>query len=497
MDNSNPLNSVFSSPSRRTILKAALVLPALSLLPATPTVLAAGDPKKTAAGGGEVPDMTRKLMQFVVNTKNDDIPAEYYEHVKVIILDTIGVALAGRNEPLVQKLMTYTDAQGGNKQCNVWGYDVKKSASQAALINGSTCHALDFDDSSVLFWGHPSASMLPSLFVLGELEKANGRDLMASYLLGLKVAYVVSDSVGEEMYKGGFHCTSSLGIIASAASCTRLLGLNEEQSLNAFATATTQAFGLKRSFGTMCKPFHAGRAAEGAVVAALLGRDGFTGAHDILEGPNGLFQAFGGQADSYSMGTLGRTWAVDTVVQKFYAACQWTHSPIAGSLEIKEKYGVKAKDIKSIDVITSEIAKTSAGLVIPKSGLEGKFSIPYCVANALVTGEYGLKGYTDEAVKNPKVLELLKKTSVVSHPKAEKTQARVTITTKDGKKYVKDFDVFASYPTLEEKKAPATEKFFDNAAPVVGEKKAKQIKKMVDGFEKVKDVTELTDLLRA
>jgi len=503
MRNSDHKNSLPSCLSRRSILKGGLALSALpalsalSILPSTDTAHAANDTKKPAAGGGEVPDMTRKLMQFVVSTKNDDIPAEYYEHVKVVILDTIGVALAGKNEPLVQKLMTFTDSLGGNKQCNIWGYGVKKSATQAALINGSATHALDFDDSSPVFWGHPTASILPSLFALGEMEKTSGRDLMASYVIGLKVAFVVADSVGEEMYKAGFHNTSALGVVGSGAAGARLLGLNEEQSLNAFGTATTQAFGLKGSFGTMCKPFHAGRAAESAVMAALLARDGFTGVDDILEGPNGLFQVFGGKGNSYAMGTLGRTWAVDGIAQKFYASCHWTHSPIAASLDIQKKNGIKAQDIQSIDIITSDIAKATADIVTPKVGLEGKFSIPYCVGNVLVTGEYGLKGFTDEAVKNPQTLALIKKTSVVTHPKAEPFQARVTITTKDGKKYVQDTNVFDNPPDLAEKKTMATEKFFDNTIPVLGEKKAKQVKKMVDGFEKVKDVTEFTDLLSA
>ena len=171
MDNSGQLKSLPSCLSRRSLLKGGLALSALSLLPSTGTAHAANDIKRPAVGGGEVPDMTRKLMQFVVSTKNDDIPAEYYEHAKVIILETIGVALAGKNEPLVHKLMKLTDSLGGNKQCNIWGYGVKKSVTQAALVKGSATHALDYDDSSNRFWGHPTASILPSLFALGEMKK--------------------------------------------------------------------------------------------------------------------------------------------------------------------------------------------------------------------------------------------------------------------------------------------------------------------------------------
>jgi 2-methylcitrate dehydratase PrpD len=435
--------------------------------------------------------MTRQLAQFVAATDQAAIPDAFYEHAKVALLDWIGVTLASREEPLVKLLLQFVDHGGGNEQSAIVGYGVKKTATQAALVNGAASHAMDFDDTMAEFWGHPSASLFASLLALGELERKNGRDLLASYLIGLKAGLVVADSVGEEMYAGGFHCTSTLGIIASGAACARLLGLDEPQTTNALGLAATQSFGLKGSFGTMCKPFHAGHAAEGAVMGALLAREGFTGADDILEGPNGLLEAFGGAVNDYAMGSLGRTWGVERLAQKYHASCHWTHSAIEAASAIKTKNGVQPQDITSIEIICSGIALATADVEQPRTGLEGKFSFPYCVANALVTGDTGLAAFTDEAVRSPEISSLIEKTTVRSHPKAENFDSRVIIETGGGERYVEDVNVMEELPALDEKRVRVREKFTGIASPILGARVAERVVEAVLNLENFDDVSQL------
>jgi 2-methylcitrate dehydratase PrpD len=482
--------------SRRAFLAGTVGISVASLLPSAPAAFAAAGKKGGAPANGSAA-MTEILAAFVANTGNDDIPSPLYDHAKVALLDTVGVLLAGKEEPVTKKLLQLAEFSGGKEQSTVMGHGVKKSALQAALINGSAAHALDYDDSSARFWGHPTCSIYTSLLSLGELERKSGRDLLASYLIGLEVGFIVADSVGEAMYRAGFHTTGVLGIVASAAGCARLLALDSDQSSNALAIAATQSAGLKRSFGTMCKPFHAGKAAEGAVMAVLLARDGFTGAGDIFEGPNGLLVSHGAGVNDFSLGMLGRTWGVENLSQKFHAACNWIHSPIEAALAIKKEHkDLKADNIKSVQIIVSDIALATADVVQPRTGLEGKFSIPYCVASALETGNTGVSAFTDEAVSSPKIKELIAKTKVKAHPKAEPFDTRVTVETTDGSRYSHDYNVMENIPTIEQKRVRVGKKFTENVSPVLGSAKAEEAAEMMLALDEVDDVSTLLDLVR-
>jgi 2-methylcitrate dehydratase PrpD len=482
--------------SRRAFLTGTLAMSVASLMPLAGAAHASAS-KKTSNPVNRSSAMTKKLAQFVADTNNNDIPAPMYEHAKIALLDTVGVLLAGKEEPVTKKLLHLANFTGGKEQSTVIGHGVKKSVTQAALINGAASHALDFDDTSARFWGHPSCSLFPSLLALGELEHKSGRDLLAAYLIGLEVGFITADSVGEEMYRAGFHNTGTLGIVASGAGCARLLGLDKDKASNALAIAATQNSGLKRSFGTMCKPFHAGNAAEGAVMAALLAKDGFTGADDIFEGPNGLLIAYGGSVNDFAMGTLGRTWGVEDLFQKYHAACNWIHSPIEAALAIKQKNkSLRADNIKSIQIITSDIALATADVVQPRTGLEGKFSIPYCVASALESGNTGISAFTDEAVNSQKIKALIAKTKVSAHPKAEPFDARVIVETADGYRYSHDYNVMENIPTLEEKRVRVRKKFIETASPALGLPKTEKAAEMMLGIDGVNDVSKLLDLVK-
>jgi 2-methylcitrate dehydratase PrpD len=438
--------------------------------------------------------MTRRLARFVVGTDEADIPAPIYEHTKVALMDWLGVTLAGKDEPLVKKLLHYTDIMGGKEQSTILGHGLQKTVSQAAMINGAASHALDFDDTLAAFSGHPSVTLFPGLLALSEWLKKNGRDFLTAYIIGLKVGMAVGISAGPKHYASGFHSTSTVGTLASAAACSRLMDLDEQQTIHALGIAGTQSFGLKRSFGTMCKPFHAGRASEVGVTAALLAGDGFTGAEDILEGPNGFFQAMRGSVNEQFMGTLGQTWGIENLAQKYHASCHFTHSPIEAALSISRKQGLPGEDIESVEVFCSETALTTADIIEARTGLEGKFSIPYCVANALLRGNTGLSAFTDELVAEPEVKTLMQKITVRQDPEAQGMEARVTIKTRDGNEYSADSDVFKEIPELVLKKVKIKDKFTDLCSPMLDSARIKKIVGVIFGLESVKDMSALVKL---
>ena len=172
---------------------------------------------------------TAKLASFICATRmRIKIPQWAYEHAKVAFMDWLAVTFAGKDDPLVVKLMDYTDMMGGNEQATIIGYHRKKDVSSAALINGSASHALDYDDTLVSFLGHPSVTIFPSLLALSEWRGKSGKDFLTAYLIGLQAGGTVGACASLDHYMAGWHATSTLGHLASAAACSRLLGLTRD-----------------------------------------------------------------------------------------------------------------------------------------------------------------------------------------------------------------------------------------------------------------------------
>jgi 2-methylcitrate dehydratase PrpD len=267
-------------------------------------------------------ELTSILARFIVETDVSDIPFTVFEHAKIAFQDWFAVTMAGKDEQLVLKLIHFSDLMGGKEQATILGHGIKKNASLAALINGSASHALDYDDT--IFFGdvpvHPSATLFPALLSLSEWQEKAGLDFLAAYLIGFKVGACLAMCAGAEHYSAGWHATSTIGRLASAAGCAKLMELNEQQTVYALGIAGTLASGLKGAFGSMCKAFHAGRASQDGLEAALLAMDGFTSAKDILEGPAGFFQLLKGEVKEEAVNSLGKTWEIERLAQKYHAS---------------------------------------------------------------------------------------------------------------------------------------------------------------------------------
>ncbi len=427
--------------------------------------------------------VAQRLAEFAVNTSSEKIPGEIYDHAKTAFTDWLGVAYGGMNDPMVDKLIEYADEMGGHPQAAIIGRAVKKSVSQAALINGTSSHVLDYDDTLVSFFGHPSVTLFPSLLALSEWKDKSGRDFLSAYLVGLQVGATIGVCAGLDHYLAGWHATSTIGHLASAAGCGRLLGLNEDQFVCALGIAATQSSGLKRVFGTMCKPFHAGRASQAGMMAALLAQKGFTGPVDILEGPQGFFELFKGGVNEDVLGLLGLGWDVVNISQKYHASCHATHSPLEAALDVLSTAGLSMEDIDTISVHSSKMALDAAGNARPKTGIEAKFSIPFCVANAIVTGETGTQAFTDENVNQPDITALMEKIIVVLDPEKIALEAHVDIKTKDGKIHRGASDILQQIPPLEIKQDRVGRKFLDLCGSALTPEKAALILQEIGGLE--------------
>jgi 2-methylcitrate dehydratase PrpD len=438
---------------------------------------------------------TAKLASFIVNTDEQNIPEWAYEHAKVAFMDWLAVTFAGKDDPLVKILIDYADAVGGKKQATIIGYHMKKDVSSAALINGSASHVLDYDDTLVSFFGHPSVTIFPSLLALSEWRGKSGKDFLTAYIIGLQVGATIGACASLDHYMAGWHATSTLGHIASAAACARLLGLSGKQATYALGIGGTQSSGLKRVFGTMCKPFHAGRSSQSGLLAALLAEQGFTSAEDIFEGPQGFFEALRGKVNDDIVNILGQLWDVQNLQQKYHASCHATHSPLEAALSIIKGEKIELDDIKNITVHASTLSLSAAGKTEPASGLEGKFCIPYCVANVLLREETGMQAFTDEKVNDPAVRAIMKKINVINDPKMQALESLVEVETNNGKSFQAFSDILQQTPPLEVKKERVASKFLDLCEPVMGKKKSLTLKKKIENMDKLNNMKNMAKSL--
>src|SRR5207248_10088477 len=220
----------------------------------------------------------------------EGVPSEAVRWAKAAILDTVGVTLAGAGEPCAQIAAGVLGLGQAGGECLIFGSDRRVALLDAALVNGTAAHALDFDDVSNSLGGHPSAPILPALFALGEVLDCSGRDFVAAYVAGFETETRIARGVHFHHCGKGWHPTATLGVFGAAAACCRLLGLGSAQTAQALAIAASLASGIKANFGTMTKPLHVGHTARDGLIAALLPRDGFTANYAALEHQQGFLE---------------------------------------------------------------------------------------------------------------------------------------------------------------------------------------------------------------
>src|SRR6516162_4689620 len=238
-------------------------------------------------------DLTRALAERAIALCYDELPAPVRELAEQCILDYLGVAIAGSQDPLVRILLDEMAETGGSPQSSIIGHSARLPVLSAALVNGSAAHALDYDDVNMAMPGHPSVAILPGLLALAELKESSGTEVITAFVAGYETSCRIGAALQPGHYALGFHSTGTVGCFGAAAACARLLGLDAEATAMALGIAGTQAAGLKSQFGTMCKPFHAGKAAENGLLSARLAIRGFSSRADLLECEQGFAATHG------------------------------------------------------------------------------------------------------------------------------------------------------------------------------------------------------------
>jgi len=453
-------------------------------------------------------DITSSIGQYLATVSIEDFPPDAVEAARGAITDCLACMLAGSREDLADILHRYVAAESSAPVATVVGRGFRTSAANAALVNGAMAHALDYDDITQVTKTHPTAVLLPAALAAAEASGASGRDMLLGYMAGFQVACAVGESLGEAYYDDlGWHPTGPLGAIGAAATASKLMGLDPGQAAMAISLGASQASGLRQNFGTMTKPFHAGDAARAGVVSALLVRDGFTASPDALEGRFGFIRAFSGGRD-FDAGAVvrnleNRCYLVESGIEvKKYPCCGSSHLALDATFDLLSQGSIDPNAVERIEVMVDFDPPRSLIHSRPLSSLEGKFSMQYCLAAALLDLRVGLDSFEDDQVLRPAAQSLIPRIDMRRFPGNE-GKPSWTEGCNEVDVYLKDGTVLRQQArrassgalrgvTIDDIRA----KFRDCAPLRLSESTAEEVLARLDTLERPEPIADLVNLLR-
>ena len=456
--------------------------------------------------------LTREVGAFIVECGFGDLSAELLELGKKSILDGLGLALSGSVAASGRIVQEYLASQGLRGETTVIGTTLRAQERFAAFANGVAMHADDYDDTQLAVgpdrvYGlltHPTAPCLPATLAVAERENLSGRDLVLAYHVGVEVESKASEAMSPRHYQHGFHSTATCGTLASASATAKLHRLDLETTLRALAIAASQSAGLRENFGTMTKPFHAGRAAESGLVAADFARRGWTATDRILESPRGFFQAHGGGYMLEAIqGKLGNPWTFiePGVSIKPHPSGSLTHPGMTKMIGLIRGSDIKPDQVDRIDVGTNHNMPNALIHHHPTDELQAKFSMEFCMAILVLRRRGGLPEFTDEVVNRPDVQEMIGKVHFGVHAEAEaagydKMTTIIDVHLKDGRTISGRADFGKGSPSNPMSYDEVADKFRECAEFARwDESSAEQIVETVRKLETLDSVRHLTKLL--
>ena len=353
-----------------------------------------------------------ELAGRIVALRFEDLPADVLHWAKVGIVDTVGFKLAGsgNSDPGVEILERVLPPSSGRSL--VFGSGRRIGALDAALINGTASHALDFDDCNNTICGHPSAPILPALFALADERGASGEAFLTAYVAGVETECKIALAAGLHQYTHGWHPTATIGIFGAAAACARLMNLDATRTATALALAASMAAGIKANFGTTAKPLHVGQTARNGLFAALLAAEGASARHDAFEHKQGYFELFNG-AGNFDAGKILPAWgapfdlARPGLAIKQYPCCGSTHPAIDALLDLVRTHDLVPDGVARVDAWIHKRRLEHTNRPDPRSALDAKFSIQYCLARTLTDRGIRVEHFEGDAYRDAVVRTLL------------------------------------------------------------------------------------------
>jgi 2-methylcitrate dehydratase PrpD len=450
--------------------------------------------------------IAQELAARINGLKFDDYPQEAIDWAKVAVLDTLGVSLAGAPEETTQipiKVLGSGQTPGQNTGPSlIWGSAMRTTPMDAALINGTAAHALDYDDCHDNMGGHPSAAIIPSVLALGDDITLTGRDFIEAFIAGYEMETRLAMGVHYTHYLKGWHPTATMGLFGAAAACGRLLKFDDDIMATVLALCCSMAAGVKANFGTMTKPLHVGLLNRNGLFAALMAKEGFTASMEAFEHKQGFFMVYNGEG-TYDTEKVLDNWAQPLqilepgVAIKQFPSCGGTHSAADAVIKLKNDHNLVANDIEKIESKTHEWRFKHTNRPNPRSDLDAKFSVQYVMARAMVDGVLKLEHFENDNYADPEVLSLLKRIESVAHnDDDDRYSAYITITTKDGRKLEGYFSrARGRGPSVALSADELKTKFVNCASRGVPSEKVEALYAACQTLESLNDLRDLTNLM--
>jgi 2-methylcitrate dehydratase PrpD len=442
-----------------------------------------------------------KIARFVVETKYEDLPSRAVEVGKTAFIDCLGVALAGSKEASAKICAQIARQESASGEATVFGQGFKSSALNAAFINGTAAHALDYDHGFTLM-GQPTAPIIPAVLALGESVGASGRQLLEAYAVGFEVTGKLVLSLRDST-QNGWHAPGTLGCFGATVACAKLLPLKASEVEMALGITASMASGIVSNFGTMTKPLHVGLGAKNGVLAAKLAQSGYTANAQALEAGNGFYDMYyrSTPAGNSPLEQLGQSYELEKGIKiKPYPCGGLTHAAIDAVLDIRARQRVTPQEVEAVDVDVSEHTYNRIVFNVPQTGLEGKFSMGYILSRALIDGKVGLDAFTDAAVCDRRVLELAERVNMrldrsLKQGNEGSRPCRVLIRLKNGTTLSREIEFAKGGAEVPLSPQELREKFAECARQAIDEKSIERVLEYVERLETLKDIRPFCELL--
>ncbi|MFZ3235881.1 MAG: MmgE/PrpD family protein [Stellaceae bacterium] len=440
--------------------------------------------------------LTKALAVRGTNLRYEEIPDPVREVARQCVLDYLGCAVAGAGDPLVGMLLDEMAEAGGAAQAAIVARPQRLPVLAAALVNGAAGHALDYDDVNVAMPGHPSVAVLPALLALAEQRGSSGRDVLTAFVAGYEAACRVGMALQPGHYAQGFHATATVGCLGAAAACARLLGLDPEQTATALGIAGTQAAGLKSEFGTMCKPFHAGKAAQNGLLAARLAARGFSSRTDLIECVQGFAATHSPDfSPAAALATPAGGFHIVANLFKYHAACYFTHAPIECARAVRRENGLTPDRIAAVTVRIDAGMDRVCNIANPVDGLQSKFSLRQTVAMALAgVDTASLTAYGETTARDPALIALRERIAIDFQQNWPQTVAELEVELADGRRVAARRDSGIPAADIAEQGRRLAAKFDSLVEPVMGGARARELRETIADLDTLGDIGALTRL---
>ena len=478
-----------------------------ALLAATAAVMAAPYSRtqaqeRRAMAGDQTSAASAKVAKFVVSFNINDVPDAVVRRGCDVILDTIGVALAGSREEAAHLIQGIVKTEASAPRVGLIGTSIRASPQLAALANGVAAHAMDYDFTYMR--AQSIAPVIPAILAVAEAEGSTPRQVLEAFIVGAEVAarFVRANQDGPMF--DGWHSTGMVGVMGAAAGCAKLLNTQPGGVSNTMGIAASLASGITANFGTMTKPLHCGNAARNAVLAAYLGRDGYSSNDRALDGRTGYFNTFGRglKMNMEGFDDFGHRFDLVEGRHRFkpYPCGGLTHTAIEAGLELRNAIGSRASDIKAIHCFVTARAAQRAGADYPRTVEAAKFSLGYLVPYAILYGPPRLAAFTERALEDERLKNLAARLTASVDKQLgdaeDDSPARIQLTMSDGSIIERRKDFGSGSNTNPMSAQQMEDKFFDCATQVIDRERAQRISEFVKAMPQKSSFADFWPLLR-